>query len=222
MANLLTFTEDFSNAVWNTNGAIAVTTDTTLPPAVYGSNATLADTVADNSAAAQGNIFQQVSKSSGETNPYFGSLHILKDADTSRFVEFNLQFRGVSTIGCAARINTSTGSIVSYIGGGDDAPLDQGVVDAGLYWRFWIKYADTLSNTAVRLVFFPAITNTSISNGADSSVTGSIIPWGANVTRSDTLLQYEPDPFYDFVSPAMSVHRTQRTRPAMFRPGLAR
>jgi hypothetical protein len=202
MANLLLKTEDFSDeAVWSFAG-VTVTSNTAAAPAIYGVNAGLADTVTDVTASLDA-ILQQVEKVGGtsDTDPYIVSVHVKKDAITNRFCQFYLVFAGVSTAFCAARINTSTGEIVSYTGGGASAPTAQGVVDHSDYWRFWVKWADPNANSLVRWQFWPAVCGDSISGDLDGAINGSVILQGANVTQSDTLLDYEPAPFYEFVLP---------------------
>lgn len=64
------------------------------------------------------------------------------------------------------------------------------------WWRLWFKMIDIDSSSAARFFVFPAHT-TSLDGGTDDgTLTGAFIGWGANLTNSSSLLNYEPAPSY--------------------------
>ncbi len=193
-ANVLHFTEAFDNAYWTTSN-VTVTANSTAAPAFAGGSAGLGDTITDGSAS-QGELDGTYETIANDSSTWFISLYILKDAITSRFPLFFVQMAGGSGVFGVVSINTSTGATANN-GGGN---ISQGSVDVDPWWRVWVSVANNSSgNTVARLIVFPAYSST-LGGGADGTLTGSVIAWGANLTNAASLQTYAPDPFYSFAS----------------------
>lgn len=199
MPNIFTYTEQFDNGVWI--GDATVTADTHAAPAFAGGSATQADTLTDPDAS-QRYREQAVAKATDNTDDWIFSLYVRKDADATRFPTLEMGFayggtqkyRGIS-------INTSDGSVAA---GSSGAPADSGSVDVdATWWRFWMREPDnTGGNTHIRVFIYPARASVQ-GTGDDSSITGSFIVWGANMTQSSTLETYDPHPSYAFTTAAV-------------------
>lgn len=193
-ANLLLATEDFTNAAW-TNLDATITPGAAAGPVGYSPSAAKATTIEDATTLAQALLFQDVAKAGGDTDAYISSVFVRKTA-IQVFLSTQPFFVGVSSIGVGFNFDPSTGN--TGISPDVTAPPAYGVVDFdSLWWRIWCRFADTLSNTAIRYFLYPArITQTAITESADSTALGSAIWWGANLTKSSVLLPYNPEPFY--------------------------
>ena len=198
VANLLTNTEDFSHADWS-NSAVTVTTNTTAAPSFAGIHATLADTLNDASAVAQATITRFTTPSVANTD-YTFSIYILKDSTTSRFPAFGLNLYGTPNRHRQLALNTQTGATGNA--GVDTAPASSNVTDVdGTWWRLSMTETTAgMSATDIAVVIFPARAST-LTGAPDSTVTGSIIAWGANLTPTATAETYEPHPSYAFELP---------------------
>lgn len=207
MANILTYTEQFNNAVWAalTTPGWTVTADSTNPPSAYGGNASMADTIEDASASVQCVNGQDKTKLNTDTNTYLASVFVLKDAITSRVPEFRIQFRGVATVTRGMRIETNTGTVGDSISFPFSDASKYGCVDCtpDPWWRVWWKFADPNANTTVRISIIPVAAG-SLGVGDNATLQGSIVVWGANLIIGETLTEYEPDPTYSFGS-ALSI-----------------
>lgn len=194
--NLLTATEDFTDVAW-VNTSVTITADSTSPPSLYGPNAGGADTLADNDVLVGSNLFQAVVKDPGDVDTYLFSLFVAKQV-TQVFMSIALSFAGVATTSVAFNFDPSTGD--TGISPDFTSPPGYGVEDVNsAYWRIWCRYADPNSNTLIRTILWPArIDQSAITNSGDSAATGSVIAWGANLTKGASLLPYEPEPIYSF------------------------
>jgi len=203
MANLVTKTETLDDAgVWTLTSA-TVTANSQAAPAFAGANAGLADTVADNSAAAQGSIVGTYYNISADTNNYIGSVFVRKDAVATRWPDFFLQFVG-GPVGFV-NLNTSTGAIAD----GSTPAAEKGIVDwDATWWRLWLRVANNGSSTQVRVGLYPDHLD-ALGGAGQSAGTGSVVLWGFNITQASTLQPYVPDPFYAFPSLAAGDVTTQ-------------
>jgi hypothetical protein len=191
MANLLHFTEQFDNAYWTPSNA-TVTANSQSAPVFASLRAGMGDTLDDQSAS-QGFIAGTYESCAADTSAYVASIYVRKDAITSRFPIFVLQFAVGATISAGVSFNTSTGAIANA--DSLDVPDASGVVDVdAAWWRVWVKKANA-NGTNVRVYIRPAISST-LGGVADGTVTGNIVAWGANLTNTATVQAYEPDPVY--------------------------
>lgn len=200
-SNSVTFTERFDNGVWTQSDGPVITANTTAAPAFAGPSATLADTLADVSAVAESDVYQDVTVPD-DSNTYLFSVYILKDAITTRFPDFLVEFRGGTSVYSGTRLNTSTGATAASAFGGSPT---SGVVNVDAsWWRIWMTQPNnSTGNTTVRLHIFSAAT-TDINGGNDSAAVGSVIAWGANLVQASSVQTYVPDPFYSFSASAPS------------------
>lgn len=198
MANILTPTEDFSDANWTTTTGALVTVNTHAAPSTAGVGAGQADTITDSSGltavlrSTDGTI-------ANDASDWTASLYVRKDADTSRTPQVLLQFSGGSTIVAGVTIQTDTGILEApYVGGDADA---SGVIDVDTdWWRLWFRKSNNVSgNVLLRLLIYPA--------PASGAQTGSVIVWGANLTNTSSVQPYEPAPAYVVVTPPMILIR---------------
>ena len=206
MANLFLGTEAFHDTgVW-THNDITVTANTHAAPAFAGGSAGLADTVADTAAGAQGFLLSVWIDIPTNTDPYVGSIHIRKDANTTRWPEFVIGTD--SSVNGYVNLNTSTGAIAD----GSTPPAASGIIDVDAsWWRLWQRIANNGTGTALRILFFPDHLD-GLGGGGQSAGTGSVILWGVNITQSSTVQPYEPEPFYAFGGGSSSENLFYRRR----------
>lgn len=192
MSQFVTKTEELDDtAVWTAN-SVTVTANTHAAPAFAGGSAGLADTLADNSAVAQGNLVGLFYTIPADTADYTGSVFIRKDAVTDRWPELFLDIN--TTPAFSVSINTSTGAFAN----GADAPVTSGVVDVdSLWWRLWLQIANDGVGTDIRIFTYPDHLD-ALGGSAQSGGTGSAVYWGFNITNNTTLQDYVPEPFYSF------------------------
>lgn len=194
MANVLQYTEDFNNGAWFKWGTIGVTTDTFAAPPMFGPNATLADTLTDSDVTDQVNIEQWVARGTPDSSLWTASVFIRKDTDTTRYPEIVIGFRfGTSQVFKSVILNTQTGAITDGVAG---SPAASGVIDVDAnWWRVWLRESDASDNTHVAIAVYPA-RDSSFSPSASSALTGTVIAWGANITKTSTVQDYDPHPSY--------------------------
>lgn len=197
--NIVPQTEDFSHATW-ASASVTVTTNTHAAPVFTGAHAGLADTVADNSAVAQGSLFEDYQTIVSDSSVWVSSIFVRKDSNTARFPEFDMQMAGGTGTYCGVSVNTQTGAIADST---DGAPDSKGVVDFdSLWWRVWFTKANnSTGNTVLRFGLFPARAVT-IGGAPSATPVDSIIVFGCNQTNDATVQTYVPAPFYVFETPA--------------------
>jgi len=167
-------------------------TDATAPPVAYGPSATSAWAISDADGAQQCQIRATAPKSGGDASDFVLSVFVKKLAGApSVFPNLYVQsVNGASTIR-GFSFDAFTGT--TDAGATDTLPAATGVVDADTnWWRVWWRHSDSAA-TEMRLGIFPSRRAT-LTGGDDSTLTGSIVVWGANVTQGSTLLPYEPSP----------------------------
>ncbi len=210
MANLLAFTEQFDNATeWTNNNCTITANSGGSAPAIYGASATAPDTLADNSAAALGQVQGTLKDILNDSADYIFSLFIKKDATTSRFPTIASQIAvGGTPAFSGVSVNTSAGTLAAA--DGVTAPSASGVVDVDAsWWRVWFRTPNNnTGNVAIRINIYPAASST-LGGTSDVGVTGSIVAWGANITQSSSLQAYEPDPFYVFETPSAIIFKNR-------------
>jgi hypothetical protein len=193
MANLVTSTEALDDTgVWTADAI--VTANTHAAPAFAGINAGMADTVNDNSSGAQLSIIGTYYDILPDTSDYIGSVFIRKDAVTDRWPEVFTQM-AASTVGFVS-IDTSSGAIAD----GSVPPAASGVIDVdATWWRLWMRIVNNGSGELVRMGVYPSRLD-SLGGGTGAGFTGSVVLWGFNITKSSSVQDYEPQPFYAFVT----------------------
>ncbi len=182
ITNLISDPEDFSAVSWTPVNTPVITTNVATAP-----NGTLtADQVEDNSATFFEYILDEITFNASAN--YHLSLYAKKD-DTpraTRFCVMRILFQGSTTENFDLQLDTKTGEFAFQ----GNASGTGGVIDAGDYWRIWIKANNTDgANTNASFVFFPAAGASD--DWIDSATaTGSVIIWGAQAVIEDFL------PFY--------------------------
>lgn len=197
-ANILHFTEQFDNAYWTPFDGLVVTPNTFAAPVFAGSNAGLADTVADTSAGGISSLYGTFESIPNDASSWLFSTLIRKDTTQTRFPLLHANFFGGTDAFSNIQINTQTG----VAGNAESAPSDAfGVVDVDSnWWRLWMRKANNnTGNTLVRVALFPAYSAT-IGGVGDQSILGSIVAWGINATNDATLQDYQPNPTYAFTT----------------------
>ena len=185
--NLLTYSEQFDNAGWAKRSAGTVTTvtaNTTVAP-----DGTLtADTFSDVSTSDYAQI-DNGSVTAGIANTtYTFSLYVLKDAVTSRFPEF-LLLDNTNSLGVCIQLNTSTGAVANRTVIGSPTYTTT-VESAGLYWRL-IHTIRTGGSATTLTAFIRPVMSATLGGAVDSSLTGSIVVWGAQLVTGSSAGTYQ-------------------------------
>jgi hypothetical protein len=175
--NMLLYSEQFSNAVWQKVGSpVVVTDDTNTAP----DSTSTADTITDSDGTDLAYVYQDATIPN-EALRYEFSIYVKKDSDTTRFPVVELKLTGGTTeVSAFAHLNTQTGEVLlsGNTGGGSGAVTCE---DEGTYWRVTIAATNNTSgNVTLRAVFYPAYSNTM--GGSALSLTGSAVVWGAQAT----------------------------------------
>lgn len=191
--NILLYTEQFGG--WtNFNGFGVLTSGTYAPPSFAARGAYNADTLADSDTGNQCNWYQTPAKGTNDSTSWTFSVHVRKDAITTRFPAFLCTFeQGGTDKVRGVRLNTSTGAIAAHPSWG--GPASSGVIDVDAnWWRVWMTETDNASgNTKAGFAIYPAQCST-LSGGDDSTTVGSVVVWGANITHDATVQPYTPSP----------------------------
>jgi len=176
--NLLTYSEDFSNAAWSAISAKNVVSNSAVAP----DGTTTADTLSDNSSVAFEGIQQGTTVAVG-TQTYTASCYVRKTTGgTSATFGFNMSITGGTTVGISPRLNTDTGVAIGGSGS---------VQDAGNYWRLSASVTNnnTAGNTNLSLSIYPA--TGAHNSGTDVvTATGSAIVWGAQLEAGSFATSY--------------------------------
>jgi hypothetical protein len=196
MANVLDKTEAFNDTgEWSAFDGLVVTANTHAAPAFAGVHAGLADTVEDTNGGVASSLYGPFKSIPSDSSDWIISVHVRKDATTSRFPHFAVDFDGGTGFSAGVQLNTSTGEVANS----GSAPDAIGVVDVdATWWRVWMRKANNGSgNNIARFNMAPCFAST-LGGSVNGGLTGSIVMWGVNMTNASTIQTYEPDPFYEF------------------------
>lgn len=198
-ANIITFTEQFDNAVWTPGDAnLVVTPNTFAPPAFAGILAGQADDVADVSPASAPALVGTNYSIPADTSTWVGSIFVRKDAINTRWPTLGVVLAGGSGQLVTVNMDTSSGA---YAAGPFGSPAAFGVMDVdSLWWRLWAQITNDGTNNLARLQWWPSILD-ALGGSVTSAQTGSATFWGANMTNDGTPQTYQPDPTYAFILP---------------------
>ncbi len=201
MANIVPKTEAFDDtAEWTQSDSLTVTANSDAAPAFAGSSAGRADTLVDANASNICTLTGGFHSIPSDSSDWLLSLFVKKDTVTTRFPIIQIDMQNGTRVQAYALLDTMNG-LITNTGDGPGNFDAIGVVDVdALWWRFWARKANNnTGNNAIRCLFSPAYADSSAGFSL-SSLTGSIIAWGANLTNTSTVQTYEPDPFYAFTS----------------------
>ena len=182
--NLLTYSSDYSNAVWTTNATINSSTE--LAP--DGTNT--AFLLNDTSAAAFQSASRQAVQTITANAAYAASVFFKKTSGViTNYPAIGIALTGVATRAAYAILNTTAGTAVFDSSSNINTQVIT-VVDYGNYWRLQVNFQDSASNTQCRVVLYPAISSngTSIS----TSATGLATVWGAQLEAGAFATSYIP------------------------------
>lgn len=166
--NLLRYSEDFSNAAWTLSGATRS-----------------GNTITDVSAAAFGSVSQTFAISAAATRTAF--VDVVKDSETGRFFELNLNYITSGGQLIAVMLNTSTGAAIRRSGTGTSGTYS--VIDGGTYWRLIVTLANTGMSGNLLYTIYPAVTTT-WGGSSEVAAQGSVTLLRAQLSESTTALPY--------------------------------
>jgi len=167
--NLLTYTEDFSNAVWGKSGA--TTTVNTITATVGGGS--VIQSIPSYASIIKFSVLFKVQKTVGET----------------KFPMFSLGLTGGTSTYGQVILNTNTGVATKRsVAGIDNLPTDIFSIDKTTYWQLSYNVESRTGNIAGELTVYPAASI----NGTtyDGTLVGSVTVLGADLrpTNSGALL----------------------------------
>jgi hypothetical protein len=176
--NLATYSQDFTNAVWNKSAGVITATG------ILASDGTMtATTLTDDDAGAYDNVSRSFTIPN-DSSTYNISIYIRKTTGgTSPMTGFNINLTGGTLVNSFPRFNTDTG----VLGGSNNMSVTS---ENNNFWRISFTVTNNSSgNTTLAISYYPA---TGPYNGSDiNTATGSQTVWGFQVTRGATLLPYK-------------------------------
>ncbi len=181
---------------WTTNST-TVTPDTFAAPVFASASASRADTVADNSAAVQGNLTGSDYDIPADFSEYVASVYIRKDAVNTRWPDVALRMAGPTSNTVSVSLDTSTGSIAD----GSNPPEASGIVDVDAnWWRLWMRQPNNGTYTVVRMTVYPDHLD-ALGGSNTGAGTGSAVFWGFNITDTYDLQDYSPNYKFKLIRP---------------------
>jgi hypothetical protein len=185
--NLLTFSEQFDNAVWTKNSA-TVTANTTLAP-----NGTLtADTLTGTSTFPYAS--QSVSVSAGNT--VSGSFSIRKTTGLANgsLPTTSIEFRSAASLAeYGVVLDTNNGVAIAASGWGTAPALNLSMQSEGDYWRVSYSSPSAPVGTTIARIYIGV--SGGFLNGTRSGAVfpaSSVIIWGAQLETGSTATTYQP------------------------------
>jgi hypothetical protein len=171
--NLLTYSEQFDNAIWTAVNTKNVTPNTDVAP----DGTITADTITDNSAVQYQGV-QQTGISVVSGVEYTFSLYIKKTTGVlTSYPSTHLGKNNIDNSYSAVMIDTTNGTLADLTGGVYTAPSAKSIISVGNYWLVSITTA--MSTSTTRVQFYPSISI----NGSTltASAIGSSVIWGADL-----------------------------------------
>ena len=178
-SNLITYSEDFSDASWNKSN-VNVTSNTDISPR----GDITSDSLIKNTTGVDGSVTKIISATA---TGYVGSIFVKKDTNTSRFPEFFVRSSvdlGENEI--YVQLNTSSGETAIRLQNGTVSVSTPILVNN--YWR--ISFYTLANSNNCRFGIRPAASTTL--GGYDTNATGSIIVWGAQLEEGSYATSYIP------------------------------
>lgn len=182
--NLLTYSEQFDNAVWSkVNGPVVLSNVATAPD-----GATSADSVQ----ATTGGDYRYISSpffNVGQNATVTASIYVKKETSETVLGGIGVDFQGGARRLVYVGFNAVTGVAVNLPGGNLTPVLS--VIDAGDYWRLIVTVTDTGSNPDVLMQYYAnlSLDNTSV-NGWVAASSPKVI-WGAQIEIGPTATSYQ-------------------------------
>lgn len=180
--NLISYSQDFTNAYWSNNEVVIQSTNELAPDGTY-----TATRLADANTAAYRAIYRTITIPA-DASSYNVSLYIRKTKGaTSSTAGVNVTFSGGTGKNYYVRFNTDTGNFKTI----GDTALSTNVNSD--YWRLSFTVSNNgaaNNNTSMTLYFYPAAGPYDHVGGDSITSTGSHTIWGMQVTRGTELLPY--------------------------------
>lgn len=180
--NLLTYSQDFSNAAWVKSNSPTMTYNSAIAP-----NGTLtASGLKSNDATNYKSINQTISSISPNST-FTYSIYVKKETSETFFGGLSLYFSGATPKVFFGIVNAVNGTVT--LASSSITPTIQ-VIDFGTYWRIIATATDTGSNTSVLAEYYATFSQngTSLSTGIGSVRT----IWGAQLVEGSTATEYFP------------------------------
>jgi len=175
--NEITYSRDMTNAAWGKTANVSYD-QTGMQGDANG--ASLAE---DDNGSGYESATSPTITVTDDSNPIVWRFFIKKDADTSRFPEFQCRLSGGTTQNNYVQLNTSTGAVVSRASVGT---VDQSVRDAGDWWELLVEVTNNnTGNTSANVIIYPGVTT--VWNTIETTATGSIIVGNAEIHLNKTI-----------------------------------
>jgi hypothetical protein len=181
--NLLTYSQEFNQSIWNKVGGAAVTADSTTAP----DGTTTADLFTVATSGSQSRLRQFVASKAGDRNTF--SCYV--KGGTNDYV--GLVYSGGANWECYIQVDLTDGSVISSGDfSGQSAYVSSSVSSVGNDWyRIDLQY-DAIDTTSYHHIYMSTSSSWSGFSVPIVSPSGTLYVWGAQVEQRSSVTAYTP------------------------------